>query len=75
MQRRNTTNKTVPNTKIKAVPPFLDDFFNFLDIFLSTLMEVEIELRKAKPRNEELKKLNPKPQQMMNMDKYLTKNT
>ena len=47
------------NTKIKAVPPFLDDFFNFLDIFLSTLMEVEIELRKAKPRNEELKKAKP----------------
>ena len=52
MQRRNTRNKTVPNTKIKAVPPFLDDF-------LSTLMEVEIELRKAKPRNEELKKAKP----------------
>jgi len=59
MQRRNSRNKTVPNTKIKAVPPFLDDFFNFLDIFLSTLMEAKIELRKAKPRNEELKKAKP----------------
>ena len=59
MQRRNTRNKTVPNTKIKAVPPFLDAFFNFLDIFLSTLMELEIELQKAKPRNEELKKAKP----------------
>ena len=59
MQRRNTRNKTVPNTKIKAVPPFLNDFFNFLDIFLSTLMEVEIELQKAKPQNEELNKAKP----------------
>ena len=53
------TPETVPNTKIKAVPPFLDDFFNFLENFLSTLMEVEIEFRKAKPRNEELKKAKP----------------
>ncbi len=59
MQRRNTRNKTVPNTKIMAVPPFLNDFFNFLDIFVSTLMEAEIDLRKAKPRNEELKIAKP----------------
>ena len=38
---------------------YFHDFFIILDIFLSTLMEVEIEPWEAQPKNEELKKAKP----------------